>query len=59
MGKVIEDEKRGHADEDDQRHLYSGFAIDLGDEVGGGDVDGHSGSDGQSIAHRVLGRWPW
>ena len=54
MSKVIQDEERGHSDEDDQRHLHSGLAVDLGDEVGGGDVDGYSGGHRQSVAHGML-----
>ncbi len=37
------------AGEEDEGHADAGLAIDFGDEISGGDVDGDAGGDGQSV----------
>ncbi len=45
MGEVVEREDHGNTNEHDQRHLPAGFPIDLGNQVGSGDIDGHASRD--------------
>ena len=41
--KQAEKEEEGDAGEEDEGHAHAGLAVDFGDEVGGGDVDGNAG----------------
>lgn len=38
MAKVVEREEHGNTNQHDQRHLHAGFPIDLGNQVGSGDI---------------------
>jgi len=49
MEYVVKDEKHCRAHEHQERHLHAGFVIDLGHDVGCGDVDGYAGGDRQRI----------
>ena len=44
-----QEQEAGDAGEEDQGHADAGLAVDFGDEVSGGDVDGYARGDGQTI----------
>ena len=49
-----EGEQDRYAKKHDQRHFHARLAIDLGDQVGGRDINRYAGRDGQAVADRVL-----
>ena len=49
-GEEAEQEEDGYAEEEDQGHADAGFAVDFGDQFGGGDVDGDAGGERQAEA---------
>lgn len=45
-----EGEEACDAEEEDEGHADAGFAVDFGDEVSGGDVEGDASGDGETEA---------
>lgn len=47
-GEELDGEEESDSQEENEGHADSGLAVDFGDEVGGGDVDGDSGGEWQT-----------
>ena len=56
VGYELAEEEGGYAGEEDQGHADAGFAVDLGDEIGGGYVDGDAGGEGRPALTQVGSR---